>query len=81
MPGLTEKLRERTSSHPDRIAYIAGDVRISYADFDRRVDRAAAALAGAASAATTGSPSSTRTRSNTPSSSSGPRGSAPSRFR
>ncbi|MFD0901206.1 long-chain-fatty-acid--CoA ligase [Actinomadura sediminis] len=47
MPGLTEKLRERARSHPDRIAYIAGDTQITYADFDRRVDRAAAALADA----------------------------------
>ncbi|WP_026404851.1 long-chain-fatty-acid--CoA ligase [Actinomadura rifamycini] len=47
MPGLTEILRERARSHPDRIAYIAGDARITYADFDRRVDRVAAALAEA----------------------------------
>ncbi|TMQ91330.1 long-chain-fatty-acid--CoA ligase [Actinomadura soli] len=45
MPGLTETLRERARSHPDRVAYIAGDTEITYADFDRRADRVAAALA------------------------------------
>lgn len=45
MPGLTEVLRERAELHPDRIAFIAGDARITYRDFDRRADRAAAALA------------------------------------
>ncbi|WP_067450940.1 long-chain-fatty-acid--CoA ligase [Actinomadura macra] len=45
MPGLTEVLRERADRHPDRVAFIAGDVQITYRDFDRRVDRAAAALA------------------------------------
>ncbi|WP_051712554.1 long-chain-fatty-acid--CoA ligase [Spirillospora albida] len=47
MPGLTEVLRERAELHPDRLAFIAGDTRTTYADFDRRVDRAAAALAAA----------------------------------
>lgn len=47
MPGLTEVLRERASSHPDRVAYIAGDTEITYGDFDRRVDRVASALAAA----------------------------------
>ncbi|QXJ22945.1 long-chain-fatty-acid--CoA ligase [Actinomadura graeca] len=46
MPGLTEILRERAKTHPDRVAFIAGDARITYRDFDRRADRAAAALAG-----------------------------------
>ncbi|WUH99477.1 long-chain-fatty-acid--CoA ligase [Spirillospora sp. NBC_00431] len=45
MPGLTETLRERARSHPDRVAYIAGDTEITYGDFDRRADRVAAALA------------------------------------
>ena len=45
MPGLTELLRERASSHPDRVAYIAGDTEISYGEFDRRVDQVASALA------------------------------------
>ncbi|MFI0410378.1 long-chain-fatty-acid--CoA ligase [Actinomadura sp. 3N508] len=47
MPGLTETLRERARSHPDRVAYIAGDTEITYGDFDRRADRVAAALAAA----------------------------------
>ncbi|MGP4023156.1 long-chain-fatty-acid--CoA ligase [Actinomadura sp. 3N407] len=45
MPGLTEVLRERAGSHPDRVAFIAGDTEITYGDFDRRVDRVASALA------------------------------------
>ncbi|TDD93387.1 long-chain-fatty-acid--CoA ligase [Actinomadura rubrisoli] len=45
MPGLTEVLRERAELHPDRIAFIAGDTEITYRDFDRRADQAAAALA------------------------------------
>ena len=40
-------LRERALAYPDRVAYIAGDTEISYRDFDRRVDRVAAALAAA----------------------------------
>ncbi|WP_131737799.1 long-chain-fatty-acid--CoA ligase [Actinomadura roseirufa] len=47
MQGLTEVLRERADLHPDRVAFIVGDVRVTYRDFDRRVDRAAAALAAA----------------------------------
>ncbi len=47
VPGLTEVLRERASTHPDRIAYIAGDTEISFGDFDRRVDRVASALKAA----------------------------------
>ena len=47
MAVLTDVLRERASSHPDRIAYIAGDTEISFGDFDRRVDRVASALASA----------------------------------
>ncbi|WP_242882737.1 long-chain-fatty-acid--CoA ligase [Actinomadura litoris] len=45
MAGLTDVLRERAELHPDRIAYIAGDLQSTYGDFDRRADRAAAALA------------------------------------
>ncbi|MFI0357758.1 long-chain-fatty-acid--CoA ligase [Actinomadura sp. 9N407] len=47
MPSLTEVLRERAQSHPDRIAFHAGDLSITYRDFDRRADRAAAALTAA----------------------------------
>ncbi|MFF4235813.1 long-chain-fatty-acid--CoA ligase [Actinomadura geliboluensis] len=47
MPGLTEVLRERARSHPDRLAYIAGDNEITFRDFDRRADRVANALAAA----------------------------------
>ncbi|MFF5265156.1 long-chain-fatty-acid--CoA ligase [Actinomadura viridis] len=47
MPSLTEILRDRAQQHPDRIAFHAGDTTITYRDFDRRVDRAAAALAAA----------------------------------
>ena len=47
MSSLTEVLRERAQRHPDRIAFHAGDVSITYRDFDRRVDRAAAALTAA----------------------------------
>ncbi|GGP99430.1 acyl-CoA synthetase (AMP-forming)/AMP-acid ligase II [Actinomadura coerulea] len=47
MPGLDGVLRERALAYPDRVAYIAGDTEISYRDFDRRVDRVAAALAAA----------------------------------
>ncbi|WP_141579538.1 long-chain-fatty-acid--CoA ligase [Actinomadura sp. WMMA1423] len=47
MPGLDGVLRERALAYPDRIAYIAGDTEVSYRDFDRRVDRVAAALAAA----------------------------------
>ncbi|MBO2449348.1 long-chain-fatty-acid--CoA ligase [Actinomadura barringtoniae] len=47
MPGLTEVLRERARQHPDRLALIAGDEQITYADFDRRVDQTAAALQAA----------------------------------
>ncbi|WP_019633627.1 long-chain-fatty-acid--CoA ligase [Actinomadura atramentaria] len=47
MAGLTDVLRERARQHPDRIAYHAGDEAVTYAEFDRRVDRAAAALAAA----------------------------------
>ncbi|MEW2357358.1 long-chain-fatty-acid--CoA ligase [Spirillospora sp. NPDC029432] len=47
MPSLTEILRERAQRHPDRVAFHAGDLSITYRDFDRRADRAAAALAAA----------------------------------
>jgi acyl-CoA synthetase (AMP-forming)/AMP-acid ligase II len=47
VPGLDGVLRERALAYPDRIAYIAGDTEVSYRDFDRRVDRVAAALAAA----------------------------------
>ncbi|MES9540743.1 long-chain-fatty-acid--CoA ligase [Actinomadura sp. NPDC000600] len=47
MPGLDGVLRERALAYPDRIAYIAGDTEVTYRDFDRRVDRVAAALAAA----------------------------------
>jgi acyl-CoA synthetase (AMP-forming)/AMP-acid ligase II len=41
---LTDLLRERARAHPDRIAFISGDRRMTYGDFDRRVDQAANAL-------------------------------------
>ncbi|MBD2891452.1 Long-chain-fatty-acid--CoA ligase FadD13 [Actinomadura sp. RB99] len=47
MPGLTEMLRERALAQPDRVAYIAGETSLTYREFDRRADRAAAALAAA----------------------------------
>ncbi|TDC15209.1 long-chain-fatty-acid--CoA ligase [Actinomadura bangladeshensis] len=47
MPGLTEVLRERARSHPDRVAYIAGDTEVTFGDFDRRADQVANALASA----------------------------------
>ncbi|WP_433475684.1 long-chain-fatty-acid--CoA ligase [Spirillospora sp. CA-142024] len=47
MPGLDGVLRERAFANPDRVAYIAGDQEITYRDFDRRVDRVAAALSAA----------------------------------
>ncbi|GAA4141049.1 long-chain-fatty-acid--CoA ligase [Actinomadura keratinilytica] len=47
MPSLTQVLRERAQRHPDRLAYIAGEVQITYRDFDRRVDQVAAALGAA----------------------------------
>ncbi|GAA2120013.1 long-chain-fatty-acid--CoA ligase [Actinomadura napierensis] len=47
MPGLTDILRERALAQPDRVAYVAGDARLTYREFDRRADRAAAALAAA----------------------------------
>ena len=34
-------------AQPDRVAYIAGDASLTYREFDRRADRAAAALAAA----------------------------------
>lgn len=47
VPGLTEVLRERARSHPDRVAYIAGDTEVTFGDFDRRADQVANALASA----------------------------------
>ncbi|GAA1527869.1 fatty acid--CoA ligase [Actinomadura kijaniata] len=47
MPGLSDILRERARQHPDRVAFHAGDVSVTYREFDERVDRAAAALAAA----------------------------------
>ncbi|KAB2344782.1 long-chain-fatty-acid--CoA ligase [Actinomadura rudentiformis] len=47
MQGLTEVLRDRARQQPDRVAFIAGETRITYRDFDQRADRAAAALAAA----------------------------------
>jgi acyl-CoA synthetase (AMP-forming)/AMP-acid ligase II len=41
---LTGMLRERAATHPDRVAYIYQDERITFAEFDRRVDAVAAAL-------------------------------------
>ncbi|MFG1998092.1 long-chain-fatty-acid--CoA ligase [Spirillospora sp. NPDC048911] len=47
MPGLTEVLRDRARQQPDRVAFVADDIKITYQEFDRRADRAAAALAAA----------------------------------
>lgn len=47
MTVLTEVLRRRATEHPERIAYIAGDQKITYRDFDRRVDQVAHALTAA----------------------------------
>jgi acyl-CoA synthetase (AMP-forming)/AMP-acid ligase II len=47
MPLLTDALRDRAREHPDRIALISGSRRVTYAEFDRQVDRAAAALRAA----------------------------------
>ncbi|HEV7932115.1 MAG TPA: long-chain-fatty-acid--CoA ligase [Actinomadura sp.] len=47
MPLLTDALRERAQEHPERIAFINGTERVTYDEFDRRVDRAAAALRAA----------------------------------
>jgi acyl-CoA synthetase (AMP-forming)/AMP-acid ligase II len=41
---LTGMLREQAATHPDRIAYIYQDERVTFAEFDRRVDAVAAAL-------------------------------------
>src|SRR3569833_3458340 len=41
---LTGMRRERAATHPDRVAYIYQDERITFAEFDRRVDAVAAAL-------------------------------------
>src|SRR3954467_352535 len=42
--NLTGLLRDRASAHPDRIAYIYDDERVTFAEFDRRVDSVASAL-------------------------------------
>ncbi|WP_067485326.1 long-chain-fatty-acid--CoA ligase [Actinomadura hibisca] len=47
MQGLTEVLRDRARSHPDRVAFHAGDTSVTYREFDQRVDLAATALAAA----------------------------------
>jgi acyl-CoA synthetase (AMP-forming)/AMP-acid ligase II len=47
VPLLTDVLRERVQENPDRIAFISGDRRVTFAEFDRRVDRAANALRAA----------------------------------
>jgi acyl-CoA synthetase (AMP-forming)/AMP-acid ligase II len=44
---LTGMLRERAAAHPDRIAYIYQDERVTFGAFDRRVDAVAAALRAA----------------------------------
>ncbi|HEU5157366.1 MAG TPA: long-chain-fatty-acid--CoA ligase [Streptosporangiaceae bacterium] len=41
---LTQALRERARAHPDRLAFICGERRVTYREFDRRVDQAAQAL-------------------------------------
>jgi acyl-CoA synthetase (AMP-forming)/AMP-acid ligase II len=44
---LTQILRERARAHPDRLAFIYGERRVAYREFDRRVDQAAQALRAA----------------------------------
>jgi acyl-CoA synthetase (AMP-forming)/AMP-acid ligase II len=44
---LTRVLRERAHAHPDRLAFIYGERRVTYGEFDRRVDQAARALRAA----------------------------------
>jgi acyl-CoA synthetase (AMP-forming)/AMP-acid ligase II len=41
---LTRALRERAGAHPDRLAFICGERRVTFGDFDRRVDQVARAL-------------------------------------
>jgi acyl-CoA synthetase (AMP-forming)/AMP-acid ligase II len=41
---LTDVLRQRARETPDQIAFICGDQKVTYAEFDRRVDQAANAL-------------------------------------
>ncbi|GAA2098216.1 long-chain-fatty-acid--CoA ligase [Actinomadura alba] len=47
MSLLTDVLRDRARETPDRIAFISADERVTYAEFDSRVDRAANALRAA----------------------------------
>ena len=42
--NLTAVLRDRAAEHPDRIAYIYDDQRVTNAELDRRVDMVASAL-------------------------------------
>jgi acyl-CoA synthetase (AMP-forming)/AMP-acid ligase II len=44
---LTAMLRDRARAHPDRLAFISGDRRVTYGQLDRRVDQAARALRAA----------------------------------
>jgi acyl-CoA synthetase (AMP-forming)/AMP-acid ligase II len=44
---LTDVLRDRAYAYPNRLAFICGDRRITYGEFDQRVDRAAQALRAA----------------------------------
>jgi acyl-CoA synthetase (AMP-forming)/AMP-acid ligase II len=46
MPGLAGTAREAARRFGDRIAFVDGDVRLSYADLDRRSDEVAACMAG-----------------------------------
>lgn len=44
---VTGMLRERAARFPDRILFVCGERRITFADFDRRVDEVAGALRAA----------------------------------
>ena len=41
---LTQALRERARAHPDRLAFICGERRVTFGEFDRRVDQVAQAM-------------------------------------
>ncbi|HEY7485662.1 MAG TPA: long-chain-fatty-acid--CoA ligase [Streptosporangiaceae bacterium] len=43
---LTDVVRDRARTHPDRTAFICGDRQMTYGEFDRRVDQVMDALRG-----------------------------------
>jgi fatty-acyl-CoA synthase len=44
--GIGDLLRRTAARHPDKLAVVAGDRRVTYAEFDAAVNRTANALAG-----------------------------------